>query len=180
MRPTLADLDALLLRPLPHIRRVSTVTCGTNCTGGRGRLAGSLRPLEPPKVYKAVPPGARPRWADPYGLTTPAASLRCRGLILASPGRQTSTTAAECCATSWLVSTRHAGQGSVRIFLRIRRLGVRVPPSAPLRGVGPGVSARLGLDEARRAHAGPHGHPWAGRQPLPSAQRSPYRWGQNL
>ena len=32
--PTLADLDALLLRPLPHIRRVSTVTCGTSsCTG---------------------------------------------------------------------------------------------------------------------------------------------------
>ena len=31
--PTLADLDALLLRPLPHIRGVSTVMCGTSCTG---------------------------------------------------------------------------------------------------------------------------------------------------
>jgi hypothetical protein len=28
--------------------------------------------------------------------------------------------------------------------------------AAPLRGAGPGVSARLSLDEARLAHAGPH------------------------
>jgi len=28
--------------------------------------------------------------------------------------------------------------------------------AAPLRGAGPGVRARLSLDEARLAHAGPH------------------------
>jgi hypothetical protein len=33
--------------------------------------AASLRPLEPPEAYKAVPAGAGPGWADPSELTSP-------------------------------------------------------------------------------------------------------------
>ena len=47
-----------------------------------------------------------------------------------------------------------------RVQIPIRRSWGRVPKpphqAAPLRGAGPGVRARLSLDEARLAHAGPH------------------------
>jgi len=59
------------------------------------------------------------------------------GLRLGRPGRQPSV-----CQLS--ERAFHADNPGVNI------------KAAPLRGAEPGVSARLGLDEARLAHAGPH------------------------
>jgi hypothetical protein len=42
--PALADLDALLLRPLPHIRGVSTVRCGTSARPSASGFQDIYRP----------------------------------------------------------------------------------------------------------------------------------------